>query len=57
MVRRQRRGIGTGSGIGAADVVRRRLANGQRQTIIGRIWAEIVKAVSDTVRMGGGGLV
>jgi uncharacterized membrane protein len=56
-IRRHRRTVSAGAGLGAADVVRRRLANGQGQTAIGWIWAEVVKAVSDTVRMGGGGLV
>src|SRR5882762_11614681 len=56
-IRRQRRIVGTGAGLGAAEVVKRRLANGQVQTTIGRVWGEVVRAVTDTVRMGGGGLV
>ena len=56
-IRRHRRTVDAGARLGAADVVRRRLANGQGQTVISRIWAEVVKAVGDTVRMGGGGLV
>lgn len=44
--------------LSAAEIVRRRLANSQgRGSAISRIWAEIVKAVGDTIRMGGGGLV
>lgn len=46
---------------GTADAVRRRL-RAANQGIIGvgfaqRIWEEAVRAVSDTVRMGGRGLV
>jgi hypothetical protein len=55
-IRRQRK-IVAGAGLGAAEVVKRRLANGQVQTTIGRVWGEVVRAVTDTVRMGGGGLV
>jgi uncharacterized membrane protein len=56
-IRRQRRTVRAGSRLAAGDVVRRRLASGRGQTTISRIWEEMVKAVSDTVRMGGGGLV
>lgn len=59
-VRRRQRILGAGGagGVSAADIVRRRLAAaGQGQTTIGRMWGEVVRAVIDTVRMGGGGLV
>lgn len=57
-IRRRRRLMGAGAGgAAAADVVRRRLAASQSQNTIGWIWREVVRAVGDTVRMGGGGLV
>ena len=46
--------MGSGTIHGAADV-RRRLAG--QNTLIGSLWREVVRAVGDTIRMGGGGLV
>lgn len=57
-LRRRRQTLGVRAGtITAADAVRRRLAVGQGETAINRIWGEVVRAVADTIRMGGGGLV
>lgn len=56
-VRRRRRIGGGVSALGAAEAVRRRLAAGQGQGVVSRIWGEVVTAIGDTVRMGGGGLV
>lgn len=57
-IRRRRRFMGGGGGGAAADIVRRRLAGGQAQgNSIAWLWGEVVKAVGDTIRMGGGGLV
>ncbi|KAF7979151.1 hypothetical protein HWV62_43399 [Athelia sp. TMB] len=56
--RRQASGVGGVAGVGAADAVRRRLAAaGAGAGVVGRVWSEVVRAVGDTVRMGGGGLV
>jgi hypothetical protein len=68
MLRLRRRRIiaASGQGLGAAastvDVVRRRLAtpggaSGGTGGLIGRLWGEVVRAIGDTVRMGGSGLV
>ncbi|KAG2151699.1 hypothetical protein BD769DRAFT_1658133 [Suillus cothurnatus] len=40
-----------------ADLVRRRLLEARGDSIARRLWNELVRAVLDTVRMGGGGLV
>ena len=43
-----------------ADVVRKRLqvaGSGVEGTLFGRVWAEIVRVVTDTVKMAGSGLV
>ncbi|KAG1737752.1 hypothetical protein EDB19DRAFT_1985045 [Suillus lakei] len=40
-----------------ADQVRRRLLEARGDSIARRLWNELVRAVLDTVRMGGGGLV
>ncbi|KAG1877284.1 hypothetical protein F4604DRAFT_1733341 [Suillus subluteus] len=40
-----------------ADLVRRRLSEARGDSIARRLWNELVRAVLDTVRMGGGGLV
>ncbi|EGN98851.1 hypothetical protein SERLA73DRAFT_181540 [Serpula lacrymans var. lacrymans S7.3] len=40
-----------------AELVKRRLANAGDTSILRRFWKEVASAVSDTVRMGGGGLV
>lgn len=57
-IRRKRIGSGTMTQGAAADV-RRRLAAGQDAPagVIGSVWREVVRAVGDTIRMGGGGLV
>ncbi|KIK45377.1 hypothetical protein CY34DRAFT_801744 [Suillus luteus UH-Slu-Lm8-n1] len=39
------------------DQVRRRLLEARGDSIVRRLWNELVRAVLDTVRMGGGGLV
>ena len=39
------------------DVVRRRLAEQAGRGIVGTLWSETVRAVSDAVRMAGSGLV
>ncbi|KAG1825623.1 uncharacterized protein BJ212DRAFT_1443705 [Suillus subaureus] len=40
-----------------ADLVRRRLLEARGDSFARRLWNELVRAVLDTVRMGGGGLV
>ncbi|KAG2339667.1 hypothetical protein BDR05DRAFT_938733 [Suillus weaverae] len=40
-----------------ADLVRRRLLEARGDSVVRRLWNELVRAVLDTVRMGGGGLV
>ncbi|KAG1764587.1 hypothetical protein EV702DRAFT_1153962 [Suillus placidus] len=40
-----------------ADLVRRRLLEARGDSIVRRLWNELVRAVLDTARMGGGGLV
>ncbi|KAG2159022.1 uncharacterized protein EDB93DRAFT_1075588 [Suillus bovinus] len=40
-----------------ADLVRRRLLEARGDSIVRRLWNELVRAILDTVRMGGGGLV
>lgn len=39
-----------------AELVRRRLG-GVEAGVLGRIWGEVVRAVADTVKMAGSGLV
>ncbi|KAG1744284.1 hypothetical protein EDB19DRAFT_1696756 [Suillus lakei] len=39
------------------DLVRRKLLEARSDSIVRRLWNELVRAVLDTVRMGGGGLV
>ncbi|KAF7974803.1 hypothetical protein HWV62_11305 [Athelia sp. TMB] len=57
-IRRRQGAVGGAGGVGAADAVRRRLAAaGAGAGVVGRVWGEVVRAVGDTVRMGGGGLV
>ncbi|KAL5486052.1 hypothetical protein ACEPAI_7096 [Sanghuangporus weigelae] len=41
----------------SVDAVRRRLAGQSDRGIVGTIWAEVVRAVSDAMRMAGSGLV
>ena len=58
-VRRTRaaKGGGTGPG-GAVDEVRRRLKGaGEGKGVLTKAWEELVRAVGDTVQMGGRGLV
>ncbi|KAI0091266.1 hypothetical protein BDY19DRAFT_991834 [Irpex rosettiformis] len=48
-------------GVGAADVVRRRLRGTTGGplpggSLLGSLWNEVIRAVGDTIRMGGGGL-
>lgn len=42
-----------------AELVRKRLqaVNGRESGILGTIWAEVVRVVGDTIKMGGSGLV
>jgi len=43
---------------GSVVDVRRRLGMGEgQQSVFGSVWREVTRAVSDTVRMAGGGLV
>ncbi|TFK40446.1 hypothetical protein BDQ12DRAFT_680980 [Crucibulum laeve] len=60
--RRQRQllgggGSGTLSVTSNTDLVRRRLAAGNENGFLGRAWSEVIRAVADTVRMAGSGLV
>ncbi|CDO74495.1 hypothetical protein BN946_scf184979.g50 [Trametes cinnabarina] len=57
---RRRRAVPSGTGGGTVGAVRRRLraANGQGGTgVVAKVWEELVRAVLDTVRMAGRGLV
>lgn len=54
-IRRKRTGSGTIHG--AADVRRRLAGHNTQAGVIGSLWREVVRAVGDTIRMGGGGLV
>ncbi|KAF8843717.1 hypothetical protein BDN67DRAFT_1008664 [Paxillus ammoniavirescens] len=40
-----------------ADQVKRRLFDTRRDSVLSRLWNEVIRAILDTVRMGGGGLV
>ncbi|KAH7930167.1 hypothetical protein BV22DRAFT_1028675 [Leucogyrophana mollusca] len=53
-IRRRRAAAGTES---AADHVRRKLLEARGDSPLRRLWNEVIKAIVDTVRMGGGGLV
>ncbi|KAI9061104.1 hypothetical protein FKP32DRAFT_1631693 [Trametes sanguinea] len=60
VLRVRRRRVVRGGGGGAVEAVRRRLRGADAQTgvgVVGTIWAEIARAVLDTVRMAGRGLV
>lgn len=55
------RSRGTGASVGStvmtnAELVRRRLG-GIEAGILGRFWGEVIRAVTDTVKMAGSGLV
>ncbi|KAF4571539.1 hypothetical protein EYR36_008879 [Pleurotus pulmonarius] len=60
-VRGRRKAVGPGfratAGIATADLVRRRLQAAEGAGMVGRVWGEVVRAVLDTVKMGGSGLV
>ncbi|KAF4596286.1 hypothetical protein EYR38_007663 [Pleurotus pulmonarius] len=60
-VRGRRKPVGPGfratAGIATADLVRRRLQAAEGAGMVGRVWGEVVRAVLDTVKMGGSGLV
>lgn len=63
LIRKRRRaarivgaGAGTGSAITNAELVRRRLG-GVEAGLLGRVWGEVIRAVTDTVKMAGSGLV
>ena len=47
----------TGMNAGAAEEVRRRLRAAEGKSAIGKVWEEAVRAIIDTVKMGGRGLV
>lgn len=47
---------GGGSAITNAEMVRRRLG-GVEAGLLGRVWVEVVRVVTDTVKMAGSGLV
>lgn len=47
----------TGVSSGAAEEVRRRLRAAEGKSAFAKVWEEAVRAVMDTVRMGGRGLV
>ncbi|KAL5504151.1 hypothetical protein ACEPAH_8224 [Sanghuangporus vaninii] len=55
-LRKRRRQRASGSST-SVDAVRRRLTGQADRGIVGTIWAEVVRAVSDAVRMAGSGLV
>ncbi|KAF9223723.1 hypothetical protein BS17DRAFT_781107 [Gyrodon lividus] len=40
-----------------ADQVKRRLFDTRRDSVLRRLWNEVVRAILDTIQMGGGGLV
>lgn len=54
---RLRRTRGGSSPASTTDQVKRRLLESRSDSLVRRIWDELVKAVIDTVRMGGSGLV
>ena len=56
LFRLRRRRI-TGVNAGAAEEVRRRLRAAEGKSALGKVWEEAVRAVMDTVKMGGRGLV
>jgi len=41
----------------AAELARRRLDSARGDSVLRILWRELVRAIADTVRMGGGGLV
>jgi hypothetical protein len=43
--------------VSTVDLVRRRLSEARGDSIVRRFWGELVRAILDTVKMGGGGLV
>jgi hypothetical protein len=54
---RRRKALTNGSGItNNVEVVRRRL-QGAEAGLLGRVWGEVVRVVSDTAKMAGSGLV
>lgn len=54
---RARRGNGSVPGSTTTDQVKRRLVGNGSDSFLRRVWGEIVRAIVDTVRMGGSGLV
>jgi hypothetical protein len=58
-LRRRRSLLGAASADGGsmAVSVKRRLQSAEGTGLVGRIWTEAVRAVVDTVKMGGSGLV
>ena len=67
LVRSRRRRLRAAAALGAgtsntAELVRRRLQAtegfiGGRANVLAALWAEVVRVVGDTIRMGGSGLV
>lgn len=58
VVRMRHRRMG-GHTANTADMVRKRLqaVNGAEAGILGRVWSEVMRVVTDTIKMGGSGLV
>lgn len=58
MIVRLRRRPASGS-VKTVDAVRKRLqaVNGAEAGVLGRMWSEAMRVITDTVRMGGSGLV
>ncbi|KAI0360214.1 hypothetical protein OH77DRAFT_1419638 [Trametes cingulata] len=57
VLRLRRKRVGGGAG-GTVDAVRRRLRGAEAQGgVVGRVWGELARAVVDTVKMAGRGLV
>ncbi|KAL4064361.1 hypothetical protein V8B97DRAFT_1870111 [Scleroderma yunnanense] len=54
---RLRRVRGSGASASTTDQVKRRLLDSRSDSFLRRMWEEMVRAIVDTVRMGGSGLV
>lgn len=54
---RLRRGRGSGAPVSTTDQVKRRLLDSRSDSFLRRMWEEVVRAIVDTIRMGGSGLV
>ncbi|KAF9041013.1 hypothetical protein BDZ89DRAFT_1060288 [Hymenopellis radicata] len=51
--------VNGGDTVNTADMVRKRLkaVNGAEAGVLGRVWSEVMRVVTDTIKMGGSGLV